>query len=413
MELFDYQKQIVDKAVGYLQNSDGIHDNKFNLFLQMGLGKTLIALEIAKRIGSNTILIVCPKSLIEMWAYNIGKILPNHSRIDCPEYLFEAVYPSYCVTNYEQIRNDAESIFVDLCIFDEVHKIKNVHTKSHSLISRKVRAYHVLNLTGTPITRDYMDLFGILTCTGEQRFQQYNAAQFKSRYITNGGLKRTQELMNKIEPFSVFGDITQYIDMPATDDVIIPVRLTLEQYAELHVIYNSKDNALARITKAQQVTSGIHSKYLSPKQSLCIQLIRDIVAYGEKVVLFCKYDDEYDFFVNFFGDSCVGINGKTKDRETPVYEFQNNKAVKIFVGNLQTAGTGITLTAAHKCIFYSETYTWGDSEQSKARIYRIGQKNDCIYYHLLASNTVDELIYKSNLNKTDLIEEFKKQYGGN
>lgn len=413
MELFKYQKDIVNKAVEYLQKSDGNCDNKFNLFLQMGLGKTVIALEITKELGSSAVLVVCPKSLIEMWAYNISKILPGHSRIDAPEHLTDCVFPVYCVVNYEQLRNTDESIIVDMCIFDEVHKIKNVSTKLHERIHKIIRPFHVLNLTGTPITRDYMDLFGILTGTGEQRFRQYNAAQFKYRYITNGGTRRTQELMAFIEPYSVFGDICQYIDMPDAYDIVIPVKLTLEQYAELNIIYNSKENALARITKAQQITSGIFGKYLSPKQVLCIQLIRDIVSDGEKVVLFCKYDDEFDFFTRFFGNQCVGINGKTKDRETPVHEFQNNPDIKLFVGNLQTAGTGITLTKACKCIFYSETYTWGDFEQSKARIYRIGQNAPCVYYHLLAENTVDELIYKSNLDKTDLIEEFKKQYGGN
>lgn len=413
MELFEYQKDIVNKAVNYLQKSDGMYDNKFNLFLQMGLGKTIIALEIAKAIGSNTILIVCPKSLIEMWAYNVGKILPHHARLSEPEDLYECVFPAYAIINYERIYNTDEPLIMDLCIFDEAHKIKNPNTLTHKRISTYIRPYHVLNLTGTPITRDYMDLFGILTGTGAQRFYQYNAAQFKARYITNGGIKRTQELMSLIEPYSVFGDIEQYVNMPEARDIIIPVKLTLEQYAELGIIYNCNDNALARITKAQQVTSGVHSKYLSPKQQLCVQLIRDIVADGEKIVLFCKYDDEFEFFMNFFDDCCTGINGKTKDRETPVYDFQNNPNVKVFIGNLQTAGTGITLTAASKCIFYSETYTWGDFEQSKARIYRIGQNNNCIYYHLLAIDTVDELIYKSNLNKTDLIEEFKKQYGGN
>lgn len=413
MELFEYQRKIVDKAITHFTNSDS-NENKFNLFLQMGLGKTIIALEIAKQLKPKTVLIVCPKSLIEMWAYNVGKILKNYCRLEKPEYLDECVFPAFCVINYEYFRTHTKNIIcTDICIFDEAHKVKNVTTKLHKCISTCINATRSLCLTGTPITRDYMDLFGILTITGEQRVGPYNAAQFKARYITNGGNKRTQELMDYIEPFSVFGDIDEYIDMPEANDVVIPVKLSLEQLALLNIIYNSKDNALARITRAQTVTSGIELSKFTPKQLACIQLIDDIIADNQKVVLFCKYDKEYDFFTDYYGSNCVGINGKTKDRETPVHLFQNNPNVKIFVGNLQTAGTGITLTAANKCIFYSETFTWGDAEQSKYRIYRIGQKHNCIYYHLIATDTIDELIYKSNINKTNLIEDFKQKYGGN
>lgn len=415
MELFEYQKKIVDKAINYFKSPERhSYENKFNLFLQMGLGKTIIALEIAKRLQGTTVLVICPKSLIEMWAYNIGKILKGYSRIDKPEDLWECTFPSFCVINYEYFRIHVDStVHVDICIFDEAHKLKNIDTKLHKRISAKLYPYQVLCLTGTPITRDYMDLFGILTCTGSPRVGPYSAAQFRSRYIINGGNKRTQELMDYIEPFSVFGDINEYVDMPEADDVIIPVHLSLEQLAQLRIIYNSKDNALARITRAQTVTSGIEVPKLTPKQIACIQLIDDMIADNQKVVLFCKYDREYDFFMSHYAGVCVGINGKTKDRETPVYLFQNDPKFKVFIGNLQTAGTGITLTAASRCIFYSETFTWGDAEQSKYRIYRIGQKHNCIYYHLLAIDTIDELIYQSNINKTNLIEDFKQKYGGN
>ena len=124
------------------------------------------------------------------------------------------------------------------------------------------------------------------------------------------------------------------------------------------------------------------------------------------------FDKDFDFLMTHYKGIAVGINGKVKDRETPVYEFQNNPDIKIFIGNIQTASVGLTLTAASDCIFYSETYTWGDADQSRARIYRIGQKHPCRYYHLIAPCTIDELIYKNFIEKTDLIEEFKKIYGG-
>lgn len=51
-------------------------------------------------------------------------------------------------------------------------------------------------------------------------------------------------------------------------------------------------------------------------------------------------------------------------------------------------------------------------DQAKRRIYRTGQNHFCTYYYLIAQGTVDQIIHKSNLNKTDLIEDFINFYGG-
>lgn len=409
MELFEYQKNIVEKAVEHLNKNTNC---RFNLFLEMGLGKTIIALEIAKRMNPASILIVCPKSLIEMWVYNVSKVLPKFARVDKLEYLSDSTQPTFCVVNYEYFLKVKDTCYIDICIFDEVHKAKNINSKTHKQLSEYVIPTYCLCLTGTPITKDYMDLYGILTCTMSRIWEGMFPTQFKTRYILNGGTKRTEELMERIRPYTVFGKLTEYIDMPDAADIVIPIQPSLEQLVDLNYIYNSKEPALTRIVRAQQVTSGISHKY-SPKQKCCINLVNDILSDGQKVVIFTKFDDEFDFFMRHFDGICTGINGKTKDREFAKNKFQHDPNCKVFIGNLQTAGVGLTLTAANKCIFYSETHNWADAEQSKYRIYRIGQNQSCIYYHLLMLDTIDELIYNSNCSKTNLIEDFKNKYGGN
>ena len=74
----------------------------------------------------------------------------------------------------------------------------------------------------------------------------------------------------------------------------------------------------------------------------------------------------------------------------------------IFVGQIDTAGTGITLTAADTCVYYSKTYNYATYEQSLSRIHRIGQKNTCTYIDLVAEKTVDERISKSLAKKEDM-----------
>ena len=404
MQLFDYQQNAVNKAIKVYENGG----RSFNLFFEMGLGKTITAIEIIKNIKHNTVLIVCPKSLIEMWAYEMSKNFPNAVRVSSPDGVYFTSECAYYITNYENIRSYQQTLVPDICVFDEVHKLKNAKSLTYKCIQRIIHASFVLKLTGTPITKDYMDLYGILTCSGSDTAITMTASQFHAKYVKIGGLSAIKKLMDYIEPFTVFAKLEDHIDMPGYEDIIIPVPLPLVIRDKLNDIYRSDKNALTRIIEAQKVTSNVYG----PKSLVLTKLVSDIIEDSRKVVIFTKFDEEFDFFMFQYGSIAVGINGKTKDRSTPVYEFQNNPHIKIFIGNMQTASMGLTLTAANDCIFYSETYTWGDADQSKARIYRIGQKQPCRYYHLLALDTIDEMIYRNLIEKTDLIEDFKKAYGG-
>lgn len=412
MELYDYQKTWVKKIIDYYKNTPEIFHPKANLFLDMGLGKTITALYIAKELSPKRLLIVCPKSLISMWEYELSRVFHiSYTRYEDLDMLVsENIMTAVCIKNYEQFLSIKSVSNFDLVILDEAHKIKNCSSKTHKCISKYVKTTRTLCLTGTPITRDLMDLFGILTCTGPQIWNGLTAAQFKARYITNGGAGRIYELMQLISPYTIFGKITDFIDMPEWEDIVIPVHPDVSQLIQLDGVYASDKKALERICEAQQITGSV--EYASPKRNDCEQLISDILDNGEKVVLFVKYTKEYEYFINKYKDICAGINGSVKDRFDKVQEFENNPKIKIFVGNLQTASLGITLIKAHKCIFYSETHNWGDMDQAKRRIYRTGQNHFCTYYYLIAQGTVDQIIHKSNLNKTDLIEDFINFYGG-
>lgn len=404
MQLYDYQQKTVDKAIKVYENGG----RAFNLFFEMGLGKTITAIEIIKKIKHNTILIICPKSLIEMWAYEIAKHFPEVTRLSNPDGVYFARRSACYITNYENIRAYEQTLCPDVCIFDEVHKLKNPKSFTHKRIQQIVRPAFTLRLTGTPITKDYMDLYGIMTCVCTDKFFDMTASQFHAKYVKIGGLRTSKKLMDSIEPFTVFANLEDHIDMPGYEDLVIPIPISTPVMTKLDDIYHSDKNTLAKIIEAQKITSSVYG----PKSDAAAALIKDIIDDGRKAVIFTKFDEEFEFFMWRYGNLAVGINGQTKDRDTPVYKFQNDDNIKIFVGNLQTASVGLTLTAATDCIFYSETYTWGDADQSKARIYRIGQKQPCKYYHLLMLGTIDELIYRNLIEKTNLIEEFKKIYGG-
>lgn len=77
----------------------------------------------------------------------------------------------------------------------------------------------------------------------------------------------------------------------------------------------------------------------------------------------------------------------------------------MFLAQIQTAGLGITLTAADTAIFYSLDFSYANYEQCRARIHRLGQKNACTYLHLVARNTVDEKVLKALKDKKNIADE--------
>ena len=102
--------------------------------------------------------------------------------------------------------------------------------------------------------------------------------------------------------------------------------------------------------------------------------------------------------------------GGVKDREEQVAAFQNNPEVQVFVGQIATAGLGVTLTAASTMVFYSLDYSMSNFEQAKARIHHVGQKENCTYPYLTAKGTVDERVLKALKNKADLARMLVDDY---
>jgi SNF2 family DNA or RNA helicase len=127
-------------------------------------------------------------------------------------------------------------------------------------------------------------------------------------------------------------------------------------------------------------------KVSSAKQKLFEETIDDLIDCGKKVVVFARFTAEVReicaYIEKKYGRAAFRlIDGSVKgeERGAAVEDFQTDPVVKVFVAQIATAGLGITLTAADTAIYYSYDYSYANYEQSKARIHRIGQKNNCTY----------------------------------
>ena len=241
------------------------------------------------------------------------------------------------------------------------------------------------------------------------------------------------ELTERLHSIAYRATKAECLDLPETVDVIRQVdlepaalrvyrQLVKESYAELS---GGKEitapNILARLLRLSQLTGGFLGnddtsavKQVSAAKLAALEDILDgATAEGKKLVIIARFIPEIRAICKLLDKrglrfSC--ITGEVKDRDEQVSQFQNNPAVMAFVGQIATAGLGITLTAASTMVFYSLDYSMSNFEQAKARIHRVGQRHPCTYVYLTARGTVDEKVLAALKDKADLAKTLVDDY---
>jgi SNF2 family DNA or RNA helicase len=67
-------------------------------------------------------------------------------------------------------------------------------------------------------------------------------------------------------------------------------------------------------------------------------------------------------------------------------------------------GGGIDLTAAADAVYFSQTWSLGEYDQSLARLHRPGQRRNVTYHHLLADDSVDLAVREALAKRQDMVE---------
>jgi len=288
-------------------------------------------------------------------------------------------------------------------------------------------------LTGTPVTNNPLDFFSQYKFLDESIFSGSYYA-FRSKYAIMGGYgnyqvvgyKNLQELTEKAHkiafritkkealdlPEQV--DTTRYIDLEPRARAIYN-QVEKESYAELNSGEIATPNVLTKLLRLSQITGGyiknefseISEQVSSAKINALEEIVEECMDAGKKLVVFARFIPEIDAIARMLKKEGIKyslIRGDVKDRASEVERFQNDKETKVFIGQLQTTGMGLTLTAADTAVFYSLSYNFADYEQAKARIHRIGQKNNCTYIHLIAKNSIDEKVLDALSKKKNIAD---------
>ena len=296
-------------------------------------------------------------------------------------------------------------------------------------------------LTGSPVTKSPLDLYSQCEFLDPYHLSHYSYYSFRARYAQmldrNFGGRRVQivgsyrnlgELTDKLEKFSYRVLKEDCLDLPEKIFTKRFVELTPEQkriYAQLKKLalatidnkIMSTVNVMTQLMRLHQVTCGTFKaddgtiKHLSNNR---LTALMDCLEETEgKVIIWATYREDIkkivDSLKKAYGEaSTVEYHGGVDAtlRQDHIAQFQDVKGpTRYFVGNPQTGGYGITLTAANTVIYYSNSYDLEKRLQSEDRAHRIGQTGSVTYVDLIAEKTIDEKIVKSLRDKIDIANE--------
>jgi SNF2 family DNA or RNA helicase len=327
-----------------------------------------------------------------------------------------------------------------LLAIDESTAIKSVKaSRTKSLLKMSHLAKYRRILTGFPVTQSPLDLWSqcrfmgknLLGDCGDNFFQfQYRYAIMNRRNVGAHsfnqivGYRNLDELSGLLKNFSSRIMKDDCLDLPSKIYVQRNVVMSsdqeriytdLKKYALAHIEdaeFMTATNVMTQLLRMQQVLSG-HTKsdsgeIIEVKDNRLDELMGCLEESDGKVIIWSRF--RYDIkritaaLIKKYGPgSTVTYFGDTSDddRVAAIERFQNGDA-RFFIGNPQTGGYGITLTAATTVIYYANSFDLAVRMQSEDRAHRIGQTKHVTYIDLIAEGTIDEQIVKSLRAKMDI-----------
>lgn len=391
----------------------------------MGLGKSAQAIAACDQIdGCLSVAVVCPASLVENWKREIAKFKTGHWTAQ--------------VTSYNRA---AESPFpgeeFDVLILDEAHYLKSPKAKrTKAIFGEKCdgvgglvsRAAHVFCLTGTPTPNNPSELWPMLravipgaieapTKTGKMRPLPYwpFVSKFCVTQDTGFGIKiikgrNLSLLKSSIAPFVLRRKKDEVLkDLPPIRFDTLALegdKLPHDDTGWDHITLALKNEGVAglkaiapHVAQLRRVT-GL-AKAPAAAEWIDAQLDGGI----KKLVVFAHHRDVIKVLSNSLREGQHGhvvLDGSksSEDRDAAVWNFQNEESCRVFIGQIQAAGTGLTLTAASDVLFVESSWVPAENEQAAMRVHRIGQRNACLVRFAMLAGSIDEDIQKAVMRKT-------------
>jgi hypothetical protein len=411
----------------------------------MGLGKTIqiiaLLLDEAEKKEHTTSLIVCPASLVYNWENEFHIFAPslNVATItglagEREELLMHTDELDVLITSYDLLKRDID-LYKDKSfrfqVIDEAQYIKNASTQSAKAV-KNIDAENRFALTGTPIENRLSELWSIFDFLMPGFLFTYR--KFKKEYelpiVRDQERPVLESLHRLIGPFLLrrlkkdvlkeLPDKLENIVYSAFDkeqkELYTANAFQLKQELESLEGSSGRDNIqiLAALTRLRQICCDPHLCYEnykggSAKLETCIDLVRNGVEGGHKILLFSQFTSMLEVIARRLQKEAIPyyiLTGATpkEDRLHMVNSFKDDE-IPLFLISLKAGGTGLNLTAADVVIHFDPWWNVAAQNQATDRAHRIGQEKQVSVFKLITKGTIEENILKLQESKKDLADQ--------
>lgn len=399
---------------------------------EMGLGKTIQALAateiMARELGVERVLIICPTSLKHQWereiekftdrtAQVIGGLQPNRRA------LFETD-AFYKITNYDTVHRDLEFIddlAHDLVILDEAQRIKNWDTRTARAV-KQVSSPYCIVLTGTPLENRLEELVSIVQFIDRHRlgptYRFLHDHQVREETGRVVGYRDLDAIGRTLDPLLIRRQKREVLDqLPQRLEKNFFVPMTpqqqefhdenREQVAKIVAKWRrfgflrEADQRMLMIS-LQNMRMSCDSTYLldqstdhGVKPDELRTLLGELVeTRGAKVVVFSQWTRMHELSIRRF-DGCdwehVFFHGgvPSPKRKQLIDRFRGEGNCRVF---LSTDAGGVGLNLQHATAVVNMDLPWNPAvlEQRIGRVHRLGQTQAVQVVNFVSQGTIEE-----------------------
>lgn len=415
------------------------------LNMDMGTGKTAVTIGWWTYFCNKTMIVVCPKNVIQEWVEQFEKFLGVTPKVikHMTEYKSseelgigeDEIAPVY-ITHYDMFRKQRKNLRkTDIIVFDEVHRGAGLTSLTHkTMYDFSMKAERVYGLSGSIVGNHFEDILGIYSTVdpliyGIDKMNFYNAW---TKYILDEynqpqvyDYKNWDSFSLRFHSISHTVMLEDVIDMPNREDefvyctkdpnynkLIKDYIFTAEginiETGERDLRLFTVDRALNMTMKLMQLCSGFIKDFEGNwirinnlKRDALKEWLNDkwegIKDHKRKVVLFYQFNISGDDIEEVLKDKKIiyrRIDGSISDKNKDYYkhlfktaEFGDSEGCDVIVINYGTGTEGMNFQRGTVMGFYDQTLEFRKKEQAERRIYRRGQEEDCLYVHFVTEKS--------------------------
>ena len=447
----------------------GISLGSLALLQDPGVGKTLSTIKICECLwgdGIKKTVVFSPVSTLGNWRKEFLQFADiDSSKVHIVEGLSKKrvdiiskniMDDCVLILNYEAIQNKEIHAALlrfkpHILICDESQRVKNPSSKRAKAICKlSDQVKHKFILTGTPTTKDQMDIFmqyrildggktfgSNFFAFRHKYFEDKNAAWAHShKHFPVWAMRKSmeEEFHKKVDSLAVKVRKKDALDLPPFLTKEVEVIMSPEQkqvYEDMRdefiaFIKEEKTGemkasvanfALHKSLRLQQIVCGfvktdegdIIRFKKNPRLDTLKDLLSDIIPY-EKVIIWANFVANQDDICTMLDTMKVKYKtlfGRTKDKQTEINDFQNDENVRVMVANQSAGGVGVNLQQASTAIYYSKSFSLEHDIQSVARCYRGGSDihDKITRIDLVCPDTIDHAITQALKNKENMADK--------